>query len=46
MKVKDTLEFFQAEKHNMMIFSGVDQRKYMRKLALKFGVDYEPVVSN
>jgi hypothetical protein len=46
IKVEKLIEFFEAEDHNIIAFGDIDARKHFRSLALKFGVDYEPFVSN
>ena len=44
------MDFFKANSdgkpHNIMLFLAQDTRRFMRRVALEFGVDIEPVVSN
>ena len=45
--IDEIIRFFEAKsaEHNLMVFADVDSRRYTRKLALKFGVDFETFVS-
>ena len=44
LKVDDMMEFFSAEDHNLLLFGDIDARRHTRKLATRFGVDFENYV--
>ena len=46
LNVKNLIKFFEAENHNLVAFGDIDARRHLRSLALKFGIDFEPFVSD
>ena len=46
IKLKQLMQWFEQKEHNMIVFGDIDARKYIRGLALRFGVDYEEAVSS
>lgn len=45
VKVDSLVEFFESDGHNLIAFGDLDARRHLRNLALNFGIDFQPFVS-